>query len=296
MQLLSQPLRERLEAAVSRHTRRQWRVQTATDMSEYACHPCAILSDGAFAVFAKHSLDDEAVVQFECEVAGLRYLSEQAGVLIPTPIGIVPLERGALFIMEALTAVAREPRQWRDIGRALARIHRVTSAQCGFHANNYLGPLRQDNTPAADWAAFFAERRLRPWLRHALDSGNLPAPVAARAERLAQRLPELCGPAFTPALLHGDAQQNNFISTERGAYVIDPAVYYGNSEVDLSLMDAWQPAPADFLDAYREEMPVDPGFTERRSLWRVPLYLAAVAIEGPVHLGRLTGALQACGV
>jgi len=61
-------------------------------------------------------------------------------------------------------------------------------------------------------------------------------------------------------------------------------------------MDAWQPAPADFLDAYREEMPVDPGFTQRRSLWRVPLYLAAVAIEGPIHLDRLTGALQECGV
>ncbi len=42
---------------------------------------------------------------------------------------------------------------------------------------------------------------------------------------------------------------------------------------------------------YREEMPIDPGFFERRDLWRVSMYLAAVALEGPMHLFRLTNAL-----
>ena len=261
-------------------------------MSEFACHHCAILSDDTFAVFAKYSEDAEAAAQFECELASLQYLSARADVMIPTPIGIVPVERGTLFIMEALQAVERAPRHWRDIGKTLARIHRITSDQCGFHTNGFLGPLRQDNTPARDWATFFGERRLRPWLQYAIDSGNLPSSVADQVEKLAQRLPELCGPAFTPSLLHGDAQQNNFISTAQGTFVIDPAIYFGNPEVDLSLMDAWQPAHDNFLDGYREEMPLDPGFSERRSLWRVPLYLAAVAIEGPAHLGRLISALQ----
>ena len=290
--LLRRPVRAQIEAAVSSYAGCPWRVSSVQDMSDYACHPCAILSDGSFGVFAKYSQDAEAAEQFECEQAGLRYLSSKAAVKVPTPIGILPVDGGTLFIMEALQAVERAPQHYRDIVRTLARIHRVTSDRCGFDSNGFLGPLRQDNTPSRDWATFFRERRLLPWLEYASHSGNLPSAVAARAEKLAQRLPDLCGLAFTPALLHGDAQQNNFISTAQGTYVIDPAVYYGNPEADLALMDAWQPAPDDFLDGYQEEMPLDPGFYKRRSLWRVPLYLAGVAIEGPIHLGRLTHALE----
>jgi protein-ribulosamine 3-kinase len=293
--LTSWPIRAPLEAAVSAYLRRPWGVISARDMSEFACHPCAILAGDSFAVFAKYSEDADAPAQFECEVAGLQYLATHAAVRIPTPLGIVPAERGTLFIMEALQAVERAPWHWHDIGRTLARIHRNTADQFGFHRNGYLGPMFQDNTPAPDWATFFRERRLLPWLQVVIDSGNLPSAVVSRVEKLAQRLPELCGPACTPTLLHGDAQQNNFISTAQGTCVIDPAIYYGNPEADLALIDAWMPAPDDFLAAYREEMPLDPGFHERRSLWRVPLYLAAVALEGPVHLGRLTGALQPYG-
>jgi fructosamine-3-kinase len=95
-----------------------------------------------------------------------------------------------------------------------------------------------------------------------------------------------------PTLLHGDAQQNNYISTERGAVVIDPAVYFGHPEMDLAFMDYFQPVPEDVFDGYRDELPIDPGFPERRDLWRVWGYLAAVTIEGPMHLGKLTGAIR----
>jgi protein-ribulosamine 3-kinase len=44
--------------------------------------------------------------------------------------------------------------------------------------------------------------------------------------------------------------------------------------------------------AYRELMPIDPGFAERRDLWRIPSYLAAITVEGPGYLGKLTDALE----
>ncbi len=95
-----------------------------------------------------------------------------------------------------------------------------------------------------------------------------------------------------PALLHGDAQQNNFISTKMGPVVIDPAVHYGNPELDVAFLDLWQVVPDDVYVGYQEELPLEPGFWERRDLWRVWGYLAGVTVEGAIHLGRLTGALQ----
>jgi protein-ribulosamine 3-kinase len=292
MRLLDEPLRASLEDVVSRYAERPWRVKSARDMSDLACHPCGILSDGSFAVFAKYGEGPEAQLQFETELAGLQYLSAHTGAMVPTLIGIVPVPGGALLVMEALDAVDRGPLQWKQIGQALARIHRVQSNRCGFHMNGFIGSLRQDNTPTRDWATFYAERRLRPRLKVAVDSGNLPSSVASQVETLIKRVPELCGPEPTPVLLHGDAQQNNFISTAQGAFVIDPAIYYGNPEIDLALIDCFQPAPDDVFDGYREEMPIDSGFWERRGLWRISLYLAAVALEGPIHLSRLANALE----
>lgn len=261
-------------------------------MTEFACHPCAVLSDGSFSVFAKLSEAANGLEQFEIELAGLRLLSERAGVLTPTPIGISLVPGGSILILEAVQAVGRASRHWRQIGQTLARIHMIEGDRFGLERHGYFGPLYQDNTPTSEWPAFYAQRRLWPGLRLAVDSGNIPSAVARQIERLISCLPELCGPAVTPALLHGDAQQNNFISTEMGPVVIDPAVYYGNPEVDLASIDCFQAVPDDVFDGYRDERAIDAGFWERRDLWRVWGYLAAVAVEGASYWGKLTEAVQ----
>jgi fructosamine-3-kinase len=288
---LSNARRTSIEETVSEYKRRAWNIRFGKDLRDLACHRCAIVSDGSFAVFFKYSEGADAKRQFEIELSDLQTLSKKTGVLVPRPIDIVRAENGWLLIMEALETIQRESRQWRQIGATLACIHRVKGDSCGFERHGFLGPLIQDNTPTQNWATFYRERRLLPRLRVAIDSGNIPASVVSRVEMLTRRLPELCGPEITPSLLHGDAQQNNFISTADGIFVIDPAVYYGNPEMDLALIDSFQPVPDAVFDGYRDEMPIDSGFFERRNLWRVPLYLAAVAIEGSIHLNRLTDAL-----
>jgi fructosamine-3-kinase len=286
------PLRPSVEQIVTEHTGRQWTVKDARDMTEFACHPCAILSDGSYSVFAKFSEAANGLEKFEIELAGLRLLRERSGILTPTPIGIIPVLGGNILVLETVQAVDRAPRHWRQIGQTLACIHRIKWDRFGLEKHGYFGPLYQDNTPMSDWPAFYAERRLWPGLRLAIDSGNLPPDVIRQVEKLIARLPGLCGPDIVPSLIHGDASQNNFISTEMGAVVIDPAVYYGNPEMDLAYIDYFQSVPDDVFDGYRDELPIDPGFRERRDLWRVWGYLAAVTVEGPCHLGRLTGAVQ----
>ena len=196
------------------------------------------------------------------------------------------------MLLEGVQAVDRTSKQWREIGKTLARIHRIKGAQFGLDTKNYFGPLYQDNRPMGDWSSFYAERRLWPRMMGAINSGNLPTKVIRLVENLTQRLPQLCGPEVAPTLLHGDAQQNNFVSTDQGAVVIDPAVYYGYPEIDLAYIDYFQPVPDDVLTAYREILPIDPGFNERRDLWRIYGYLAAVEVEGTPHLPKLIDALQ----
>lgn len=290
--LLSDPLRLPLEQMVSERLGRAWQVADLKDMADFSSHPAAILSDGSYSVFAKLSQAAHGLEQLECELAGLRLLTERAGILTPAPIGIKLVEGGAILALEAVQAVERGAAHWRQIGQTLARIHKVKWDRCGLETQGYFGPLYQDNRPMQDWCTFFAERRLWPRLVGAIDSGHLPSALIRQVEKLIARLPDLCGPEQAPALLHGDAQQNNFITSAAGTYAIDPAVCYGNPEFDLAYVDYFQPVPDDVFIAYREEMPIDPGFSQRRDLWRIYGYLAAVTVEGAGYMRMLTDAVQ----
>ena len=290
--LLSDRCRLPVETMVSEYTRQGWRVKTFSDMNDFASHPSAILSDGAYSVFVKLSEAAHGLDQFEVELAGLRLLSERAGILTPPAIGIAPVEGGVILVLEAVQAVERKPSQWREIGRTLARIHQVRGEQYGLEMQGYFGPLYQDNRPMPDWLSFYSERRLWPRLMGAINSGNLPTEIIRQVEKLIARLPGLDIPPTLPTLLHGDAQQNNFISTAAGALVVDPAVYYGNPEMDLAYVDYFQPVPDDVFEGYREILPIEPGFSRRRDLWRVSGYLAALAVDWLEPLPWLVAALK----
>jgi fructosamine-3-kinase len=290
--LLGDPYRVPIEQLVSEHYQEKWQVRQFTDLDDFASHPAAILSDGAHPVFVKLSEAANGLDQFEVELAGLKLLSERAGALIPALIGIIPVEGGYLLVLEAVQAVERTPERWREIGRALARIHQVKGEQNGYEMQGYFGPLYQDNRPTKDWRSFYLERRLWPRFMGAIDAGNLPTETIRQIEQLIRRLPKLDIPEIQPSLLHGDAQQNNFITTGQGVLVIDPAVYYGNPEMDLAYVDYFQAVPEAVFQGYQEILPIAPGFQERRDLWRIPAYLAAVIVEGRGYLGRLVTALQ----
>lgn len=285
-------LRRALQQVVPAHLGHKWYPNRSLDLSDRASHACAILTDGEYAVFAKYSDASEGLEQFEIEAASLRLLSRCAGVRTPRVLGVVPVAWGGVLVLEAVDAVAPGPRHWREVGRTLARIHRVEGERFGLGRPSYLGRLYQDNTPLDSWPCFFAERRLLPALRLAIDSGNVPRETVRQVERLIGRLPALCGPDVAPVLVHGDAQRNNFIPSAAGVVVIDPALYYGHPEMDLASIDCFRRVPDDVFDAYREMLPIDPGFWERRDLWRVWGYLTAASAEGGDHLERLARAVR----
>jgi len=245
-------------------------------------------------VFVKLYAGPNGLEQVAAEVAGLRFIHHVADVATPVPIGdgVIATAAGSMLLSEALPergsgpglpGDSRTASDYADIGHALARLHQVLGGMPGMPAlDGFFGPLRQDNRPVTSgrWADFYAERRLLPTLRLARDAGQVTPELAVAVERVVGRLPRLCGPESMAALLHGDAQQNNFVSTADGAYLIDACPYFGHPEVDLALAGYFQPVPADLFAAYREITPIDVGFTERQELWRMHGYLAVAAVAG----------------
>jgi fructosamine-3-kinase len=295
-QLLAPPVLAAVRQAASEHRGQAWTPAGFTDRSDRAAHPCGVFHGSPFSVFAKLSRAADGRQQFEAELAGRHLIASKAAVSTPVPVasGIVAARPGWLLLFEAVAERAGSERSRDDlaaIGATIAALHQVRGEQGQFGLpdfDGYFGPVPQDNRPVRSgrWADFYAERRLEPMLALAVDSGNLPAAVGDSTAGLLPRLPDLCGSDPWPALLHGDGQQNNFLCTPHGILVIDTAPYFGHPEVDLALVDYFEPVDQALFDGYRTVAPIDAGFAERRELWRMFAYLAVIACDGQSRLGR----------
>ena len=282
-----------IERAVSIHLDRPWVARQFRDLDDRASNPCGIHHGDDFAVFAKFSADADGARQFDVECRGLCFLHDHgARTAQPVATGVLQTSSGTVLVLEAKTERApkeRTPSDWRGIGSALGNLHGVHSDTFGLAGlDGYFGPLLQDNRPVASnrWVDFFRERRVEPFAELAVRSGNLPLEFVSRVDHFIGRLSTLVGPESIPTLLHGDAQQNNYLSTDDGAVLVDVSPFFGYPENDLAMIDVFEPVPIEVFDGYRDVRSIDTEFVDRRELWRVPVYLAIVGVDGGNAFGR----------
>ncbi|HEX7049324.1 MAG TPA: fructosamine kinase family protein [Longimicrobiales bacterium] len=186
------------------------------------------------------------------------------------------------------------------LGGALAALHRVRGAGYGWPEDNFIGSLPQPNRPAAEWPAFWRERRLEPQLRRAVDGGAFDVGDRRRFGRLLDRLDELLAGAGADgaSLLHGDLWSGNVHVMAGGeAALVDPASYYGHREVDLAMAELFGGFDAAFFHAYREAWPVEPAYAAvRRPIYQLYYLLVHVNLFGRGYVGSTLAALGAAGV
>ena len=89
-------------------------------------------------------------------------------------------------------------------------------------------------------------------------------------------------PREDPALIHGDLWSGNFLSNEIGEPVIfDPAVYYGNREMDIAMSLLFGGFDKSFYFHYNEFFPLQPDWKERIRLCQLyPLLVHLILFGG----------------
>jgi fructosamine-3-kinase len=134
---------------------------------------------------------------------------------------------------------------WSRLGRRVALLHRDSAGtRFGWHRDNLLGRAPQRGGWSDSWPEFFAERRLRPLL----DADALPSDARAAIERaLDGRVRQLLG-AHEPraSLIHGDLWSGNVVA---GRWLIDPAVWMADRELELAFARLFGGLPEQFFAA-----------------------------------------------
>ena len=228
-------------------------------------------------VFAK-AYPGDAPGFLAAEARGLRWLREADGVAVPEVLG----ETADLLVTTWITPGRATPSDAEEFGRQLATVHARGAQSFGAPWDGYIGALPMSNAESDEWPAFYAERRVLPYLRAAVDRKALDLSQAADIERVCARIEELAGPPELPARLHGDLWAGNLQWDVRGrAWLIDPAAHGGHRETDLAMLALFAPPQLEaILGAYDEVHPLQDGWRERVGLHQLHPLLVHAALFG----------------
>lgn len=235
---------------------------------------------------------------FEAEAAGLRWLAEaEAGggarVAHVHDVGPDSIE------LEAIPEASPTPAAAEAFGRALATTHAAGAEAfgapaAGWRGAAWIGRQSQRNDPTPTWGRFYAEQRVRPFVRAAVDRGNLDGTGARLVESVVDRIAEgAFDDGRPPARIHGDLWSGNVLWSPSGVVLIDPAAHGGHGLTDVAMLALFGAPGLDrILASWAESAGMRQGWRELIGLHQLhPLAVHAVS-HGPAYAAQLVSVAQ----
>lgn len=218
---------------------------------------------------------------FNREYNGLMTLRESKTLCVPRPLAYGKVKNKGFLITEFVEKGGANPDFWENFGANLSHMHRHTQSYFGFPETNYIGTLKQYNTPYTSWSVFYAFNRLQPLTKAAYDQHIIERDMVKQMEGLWKHLPNIF-PEEPPALLHGDLWSGNFMVGANGrATIFDPAVYYGHREMDLAMTRLFGGFDTRFYFSYAAMFPLAAEWQQRISICQLyPLLVHLVLFGG----------------
>ena len=229
---------------------------------------------------------------FDAEAEGLTELASTDAIRVPNVVASGQTELSAYLGLEWMSFERADAATERLFGEQLATLHHTTQNRYGWHRNNTIGLTPQENTWRDNWLDFFREQRLGFQLRLAAENGY-SGELQQRGRQLLKRLPvyfDVAEPAAS--LLHGDLWGGNWGCSGGQPVIFDPAVYYGDREMDIAMTKLFGGFGAEFYAAYESSWPLQDGHQERQHLYQLYHVLNHLNLFGSAYLGHAVRLLE----
>ncbi len=213
-----------------------------------------------------------AIDIFIREAESLKELKKAAGesLVIPEVIAAKQVdETPGFLVLEYLENSNSKSGNDERLGYGLARIHKYRQEEFGFYSNNYCGATLQNNSWNKNWAEFFRDNRLQFILNRIEKRRPVPSDERKIYEKLLERIEGLIPGESIPVLIHGDLWSGNYMVSEKGPALIDPASCYADREMEFAIMTMFGGFSQRFYDAYNDVYPLPADWKHRNSLYQL---------------------------
>lgn len=237
--------------------------------------------------------------QPEAEAAGLRWLRVPDGPPVPRVLGY----DDQWLVTQYIPAGRLDGAAAELLGGELAELHAAGAPAFGAPPPGgprqaWIGKAPMANVTGAQWPRWYAEHRVLPYLRAAVDRAAVDPTGARTVRRVCEQVEELAGPPEPPARLHGDLWSGNVHAGAGGrAWLLDPAAHGGHRETDLAMLALFgHPYLHRVLAGYQAAAPLAPGWQARVPLHQLfPLLVHAVLFGGGYGTSAAAAAHAALG-
>jgi len=220
-------------------------------------------------------------LMFKKEANGLDLLRQYCTLIIPKVIKAGEGEDKQYLLMEWIEKGASQKNMWENFGEGLAMMHKRPQENFGLNEDNYIGSLKQINTPHKEWSIFYAECRIMPLVKILFDSGIYSLKDINAAKLFCAELKNIF-PVEPASLLHGDLWAGNYLIHSSGyAAIYDPAIYSGHREMDIGMTKLFGGFDQRFYDAYEDAYSLEKNWHQRLPYTQLyPLLVHAVLFGG----------------
>jgi protein-ribulosamine 3-kinase len=249
------------------------------------------LATSSKSYFLKWNQDLGDTDLFEKETDGLDTLSK-GPIKVPSVYAYSKINETPYLLLEYLEKGSPKKTFWEGFGEKLAHLHQITKQSYGYHLNNHIGRLPQQNDWKSNWIDFFVECRLEVQLSMAVDSHLIDSSTASNLRSIYSKFEKLI-PTEPASLLHGDLWSGNFmVGPDGNAAIFDPAVYYGNREIEIAFTHLFGGFDSRFYESYMQTYPLEADFDERIDIYNLYPLLVHVNLFGSSYLSGITRTIR----
>ena len=221
-------------------------------------------------VFAKSNhIDNINMFKFEREcLLILKRFANESYICIPKPLDLISFQSISLLVLEWMDL---KQCQQNLLGKGLALLHKSSTDEnnknFGWEGEGFIGSNSQIRGWDSDWGKFFVNYRLRPQLIKAVKWG---VRIEDYEDILIYLSSYLNNHHPRVSLVHGDLWSGNCGSTENGlGSLYDPASYWGDREVDISMTKLFGSFNQEFYEGYEEIWPLDNFSKDRTEIYNL---------------------------
>ncbi len=138
--------------------------------------------------------------------------------------------------LELIETYTRSEKLSISLAVGLALIHRTFNSEnkFGLEYDNYIGLNKQKNILCDSWGEFFYKYRLKYQIELIKDI-SIKQDFQETLEKNKKQLIKFLDKCKKPSLVHGDLWSGNVLFSKDKVYLIDPAVFYADREVDIAM-------------------------------------------------------------